>query len=310
MLSPAERVAFVDKLSRTGVAAVEAAAFVNAQLVPQMGGAAEIMSGIHRAEGVAYPVLVPNVRGFEAAATAGANVVALMASASESFSLNNVNSGVRESLDRALGIAAEARRRGLGVRAYLSCCLGCPFEGAISPVAVAELARALHEGGCEEIVLSDTIGTGTPGHLGAVLRLVLPHVPPEHLAVHLHDTYGQALANIHCALQHGIATIDSSAAGLGGCPFAGPGAAGNVATEDVVYMLDGLGIESGVDFGAVVEAGEYICARLGRPNASKAALSSRRREEGSCAPARGGARLPRGQADAPLWWPAFSDRAA
>jgi len=200
-----------------------------------------------------------------------------MTAASETFSRTNTNASVAEAVGRALEITTAARQRGVGVRGYISCCLGCPFEGAVAPELVAELARALHAGGCEEVVVSDTIGTGTPGSMGAVLAATLAHVPVEDVAVHLHDTYGQALANILTALQHGVATVDASAAGLGGCPFAGPGAAGNVATEDVVYMLEGMGIETGVDLLRVVDAGEWITQQLGRPNASKAALATLRR---------------------------------
>lgn len=282
-LDVATRAAFVGRLSQTGVAAVEAAAFVSPKAVPQMYGGADVMKAVlsgsvnAREHGVDYPVLVPNLRGFESAVASGARSVAVMTAASDTFSRNNVNSTIAQAKDRALAIAAEGHKRGIAVRGYLSCALGCPFEGDVAPAVVAEIAKALYEGGCYEIVISDTIGTGTPGGMHSVLQHVLPHVPIENLAVHCHDTYGQALANIYCALQHGVATIDSSAAGLGGCPFAGPGAAGNVATEDVVYMLDGLGIESGVDFEAVVSAGEHICKELGRKNASKAALAYLRR---------------------------------
>ena len=276
--------------------------------------------------GVAYPVLVPNLKGFEAACASGATRVAVMAAASETFSRNNVNSSIAQATERALEIAAEAAPRGVAVRGYLSCALGCPFEGAVPPELVASLALELYNGGCYEVAISDTIGTGTPGSMARVLQLTLAAgVPVERLAVHCtppgthpsaplrdsqrspcspgphlhatpplptgHDTYGQALANILTALQHGVATIDSSAAGLGGCPFAGPGAAGNVATEDVIFMLDGLGIDTGVDFDAVAECGAWIVEQLGRANASKAGLASlRRREHGACLPI-GGATL-------------------
>jgi len=293
VLSPRQRIAFIERLSQTGVAAVEAAAFVNPKRVPQMGGAAEVMSGVPLdTPGVAYPVLVPNLKGFEAACASGATRVAVMAAASETFSRNNVNSSIAQATERALEIAAEAAPRGVAVRGYLSCALGCPFEGAVPPELVASLALELYNGGCYEVAISDTIGTGTPGSMARVLQLTLAAgVPVERLAVHCHDTYGQALANILTALQHGVATIDSSAAGLGGCPFAGPGAAGNVATEDVIFMLDGLGIDTGVDFDAVAECGAWIVEQLGRANASKAGLASlRRREHGACLPI-GGATL-------------------
>jgi len=265
-------------LSHTGVSSVEAASFVHPKLVPQMAGGAEVMMGIMgEASDVDFPVLVPNLRGFEDAVKAGAETVAVMTAASETFSSQNVNSTLQQQLDRAAAIVSEASKRGLRSRGYISCALGCPFEGPIRAEAVASIAQALHESGCKEIVLSDTIGAGTPGDMAALLAETLPLVPVEHLAVHCHDTYGQALANIMCALQHGISIVDSSVAGLGGCPFAGPGASGNVATEDVVYMLHGLGIETGVDFERVVDAGAYIVHQLGRPNASKAALASLRR---------------------------------
>jgi len=265
-------------LSHTGVSSVEAASFVSPKLVPQMAGGTEVMSSIcDEAPGVDFPVLVPNLRGFDDAVKAGAHTVAVMTAASETFSEKNVNSTLQQQIERANAIIAEASRQGLSSRGYISCSLGCPFEGPIAPTAVASIARALYEAGCEEIVLSDTIGTGTPGDMSALLAETLPHVPVENLAVHCHDTYGQALANILCALQHGVATIDSSVAGLGGCPFAGPGASGNVATEDVVYMLHGLGIETGVDFDRVCQAGAFIVEALGRSNASKAGLASLRR---------------------------------
>lgn len=285
-LDPATRVAFVELLSRTGAASVEAAAFVSPKAVPQMDGAAAVMSGVSRHAGVDYPVLVPNMKGFEAAVASGATSVALMTAASETFSKRNVKASVAGSMDRALEVAAAAKARGMGVRGYISCCLGCPFEGEVEAELVADLSKALYEGGCDEIAISDTIGTGTPGSMSRVLHATLRHVPVEALAVHCHDTYGQALANIYCALQHGVATVDASAAGLGGCPFAGPGAAGNVATEDVVYMLDGLGIETGVDFDAVVDAGAWVVAQLGRTNASKAGVATlRRRQNAPCPPA-------------------------
>ena len=284
-LSVDQRLEFIEMLSHTGVHAVEVAAFVNAKRVPQMAGAADIMSSLApRADRLPYPVLVPNMTGFRAAVNAGAKSVAVMASASETFSRNNVNSTIEESVERSIEIAAEAAKLNVSCRAYLSCALGCPFEGAVAPSVVADIAARLFtdaNGAVYEVVLSDTIGTGTAGDMAKLLRLTLPRVPAHALAVHSHDTYGQALANIYCALEHGIATVDSSVAGLGGCPFAGPGAAGNVATEDVVYMLNGLDIETGVDFDRVVDAGEWAVAQLGRENASKAALASLRRGRGS-----------------------------
>lgn len=294
ILPPETRIDLCRKLSRTGAAAVETAAFVNPKLVPQMSGAADIVQALadasqqqHMGKGC-LPVLVPNLRGYHAATTAGAQSFAVMTAASETFSQNNIRMSVQQSTEMALSIVAEAKRHGQATRGYVSTALGCPFEGPVSPRAVADLSRQLYEGGCDEIVIADTIGTGTPGSMAAVLALTLAHVPAADIAVHCHDTYGQALANIYCALLHDVSTIDSSVAGLGGCPFAGPGAAGNVATEDVVYMLNGLGIETGVDYDAVVNIGEWVVAELGRDNASKAALASIRRRQAAACHTRGG----------------------
>jgi len=277
VLDAAERTAFINMLSMTGVASVEAASFVHPKLVPQMAGAAEIMQTIRRHKHVAYPVLVPNRRGYDDALKAGSSAVAVMCSASNTFAQRNVKQTMQQQVEGAVELAADAVGRGVPIRGYISCALGCPFEGAVPVEVVVALAKALADAGCDEVVLADTIGTGTPGGMAALLASVQPQVPVERLAVHCHDTYGQALANILVALQHGVASIDSSVAGLGGCPFAGPGAAGNVATEDVLYMLHGLGIETGVDFDRVVLAGEYIIGKLGRGNASKAAVASLRR---------------------------------
>ena len=277
-LTTSQKLAFIDRLSRTGVSAVEAAAFVSPERVPQMAGASEIMRSLRPAPGVKYSALIPNLKGFEAAVDTGTlDRVCVLTAASETFSERNVNASIAGSTERALDVAAAAKARGIAVRGYISCCLGCPFEGEVDPTLVAELAKALYEGGCDEVMISDTIGTGTPGSMSKVLAATLQHLPLDSVGVHLHDTYGQALSNILTALQHGVYHVDSSAAGLGGCPFAGPGAAGNVATEDVVYMLNGMGIETGVDFDQVVEAGEYVCGLLGRSNASKAAQASIRR---------------------------------
>ena len=282
LLSAQKRIELCERLSRTGVSAVETAAFVNPKLVPQMSDASEIVRSI-QAPGVELPVLIPNMRGYHAAIAAGAQSVAVMTAASDTFSRNNIRMSVQQSTETALAIVAKAKSSGIATRGYISCALGCPFEGEVHPSAVAEIAKALFDGGCDEIVISDTIGTGTPGSMRSVLALTLPHVPVEHIAVHCHDTWGQALANIYCALMHGVSTIDSSVAGLGGCPFAGPGAAGNVATEDVVYMLDGLGIETGVNLGAVADIGEWVVGELGRGNASKAgAAYLRRRQAAAC----------------------------
>ena len=277
LVETATKVEFINRLSRIGAAAVETTSFVSAKAVPQMADCTAVMDQIERIDGIDYPVLVLNLKGFERALNAGANSVAIMTVPSETFARRNNNCSPSETVDRAEKIARAAIERGVRVRGYVSCSLGCPFEGPIAPQAVAEMAERLHLAGCQEICLADTIGTGTAGSMRLLLENVINKIPAERLAVHCHDTYGQALANIYVALEHGVATIDSSVAGLGGCPFAGPGASGNVATEDVVYMLDGLGIDSGVSFEKAVEAGQFIVDVLGRPNASRASVAYQRR---------------------------------
>ena len=277
----AVKIALIDRLSAAGLPVVEATSFVSPKWVPQMADAAEIMAGIARKPGTAYPVLVPNLRGFEAALAAKAEEVAVFAAASESFSRRNINCSIAESLERFQPVMAAAKQAGLRVRGYVSCVLGCPYEGAIKPAKVAEVSLRLAEMGCYEISLGDTIGIGTPGRAQAMIEAVAAKLPRERLAVHFHDTYGQALANILAALERGIAVVDSSVAGLGGCPYA-PGAGGNVASEDVLYMLQGLGIDTGVDLEALIEAGRFISERLGRQPASKVSLAqagARRRQE-------------------------------
>jgi hydroxymethylglutaryl-CoA lyase len=279
------RIELCNKLAQTGAAAIETTAFVNPKLVPQMSDASEIVRAVQSppGTGLTLPVLIPNMRGYHNAVEAGVKSVAVMTAASETFSQNNIRMSVAQSCETAVAILKEAKANGVATRGYISCCLGCPFEGDVDYSVVASIAKRLYDAGCDEIVISDTIGTGTPGSMATVLDLTLRHVPVSAIAVHCHDTYGQALANIYCALLHGVSTIDSSVAGLGGCPFAGPGAAGNVATEDVVYMLDGLGIQSGVDFDQVVDIGQWVVGELGRENASKAAQASiRRRQATAC----------------------------
>ena len=270
----ATKIAFIDRLSATGLRAIEATAFVSPRWVPQMADAAEVMAGITRRPGVGYPVLVPNTKGLEAALAAGAEEIAVFAAASESFSRKNINCGIAQSLERFRPVVDAAREAGVRVRGYVSCVLGCPYEGDIAPAAVAEVAASLFAMGCYEISLGDTIGTGTPGRARAMVDAVAGRVPRERLAGHFHDTYGQALANIFACLEHGISVFDSSVAGLGGCPYA-RGATGNVATEDVLYMLSGLGIETGVDLDAVIDAGTYISEALGRRPASKVSRAKR-----------------------------------
>ena len=268
------KIAFIDRLSQTGLPAIEATAFVSAKWVPQMADNAQVMAGISRKADVSYPVLVPNMQGFQAAREAGATEIAVFAAASESFSQKNINCSIAESLDRFRPVVEAARQNNIPVRGYISCVLGCPYEGGITAQSVTRVAATLFQMGCYEISLGDTIGVGTPGRAQTMVDAVAGEVPREHLAGHFHDTYGQALANILACMERGIATFDGSVAGLGGCPYA-RGASGNVATEDVLYMLHGLGIETGVDLDAVIDTGRFISDALGRPSASKVALAKR-----------------------------------
>lgn len=274
VLVPAQvKIGLIDRLSDAGLAVVEATSFVSPKWVPQMADNAEVLAGIKRRPGVSYPVLVPNLKGLEAALDAGVEEVALFAAASESFSRKNINCSIGESLERFEPVLAVANERGVRVRGYLSCVLGCPYQGEVAPEAVAEVARRLREMGCYEISLGDTIGVGTPGKARAMVEAVAARVPLERLAVHFHDSYGQGLANILAVLELGIGVVDSAVAGLGGCPYA-PGASGNVASEDLLYMLDGLGIETGVDLDRLIAAGNYISGFLGRPSGSKVARAA------------------------------------
>jgi hydroxymethylglutaryl-CoA lyase len=260
----------IGRLADAGLPAVEATAFVSPKWIPQMADHTEVLEGIKRKPGMSYPVLTPNLKGFEAARAAGATEVAVFGAASESFSRKNINCTIAESIERFRPVTDAAREAGIKVRGYISCVLGCPYEGEIAPAKVAEVARALHDMGCYEISLGDTIGVGTPGKTKAMIEACAREVPIERLAGHYHDTYGQALANIYASLEMGVATFDSSVAGLGGCPYA-KGASGNVATEDVVYMLHGLGIETGIDLDKVVDIGRWICGVIGKEPQSKAA---------------------------------------
>ncbi len=259
----------IGRLADAGLPAVEATAFVSPKWIPQMADHTEVLEGIRRKPGVSYPVLTPNLKGFEAARAAGATEVAVFGAASESFSKKNINCSIAESLERFRPVAEAARKANIKVRGYISCVLGCPYEGDIAPARVAAVARALHDMGCYEISLGDTIGTGTPGRTRAMIEACAREVPIERLAGHYHDTYGQALANIYASLEMGVATFDSSVAGLGGCPYA-KGASGNVATEDVVYMLNGLGIDTGIDLAKLVATGQWICGVIGKEPQSKA----------------------------------------
>ncbi|MBD3653593.1 hydroxymethylglutaryl-CoA lyase [Kangiella sp.] len=265
----------IRRLIDAGETHIEATAFVSPKWVPQMADHHEIMAGLKsfpeaQDGSVWFPVLTPNLKGFEGALAGGAKEVAVFAAASESFSQKNINCSIAESIERFKPVVEAAKEHGIKVRGYVSCVLGCPFEGDIAPEKVAEVAKALYDLGCYEISLGDTIGVGTPNKARAMIAAVAEHVPTNKLACHFHDTYGQALANIYACLELGVATIDSSVAGLGGCPYA-PGATGNVATEDVVYMLNGLGIESGIDLTKLVDAGAYISEQLGRRPVSRAA---------------------------------------
>ena len=264
------KVTLIDMLTGAGFPAVEATSFVSPKWVPQMADAAAVMARITRKPGVRYPVLTPNLKGFESALAAGADEVAVFVAASESFSRRNINCTIAESLERARPVFDAAKPRGLRVRGYVSCVLGCPYEGDVDAAAVADVAAALHAMGAYEVSLGDTIGTGTPGRTRALIGRVGERVPVAALAGHFHDTYGQALANVYAALQMGVASFDCSVGGLGGCPYA-KGATGNVASEDVLYLLEGLGIASGVDMAALRRAGRFIFAFLGRASASRVA---------------------------------------
>ena len=266
------KVELIHRLCNAGLSVIEATAFVSPKWVPQMADASDVMARILRKPGVTYPVLAPNLKGLEAAIAAGATEVAVFGAASESFSQKNINCSIAESLDRFRPVVAAARDANIAVRGYVSCVLGCPYEGEIAPQKVTDVAKALFDMGAYEISLGDTIGTGTPGKAQAMIEAVANQVAIEKLAAHFHDTYGQALANLLAVLQMGVATIDSSVAGLGGCPYA-KGASGNVATEDVVYMLNGLGIETGVDLEKLAETGSWITGKIGRQSGSKANLA-------------------------------------
>jgi hydroxymethylglutaryl-CoA lyase len=275
-LPTATKVEFIDRLSRTGLTVIEAGSFVSPKSVPQMADTAEVLARIQRAPGVSYPVLVPNLKGLETARAARAKEVAVFTAASESFVQKNIHCSIADSLERFGAVAAAAGAAGIRVRGYISCVVGCPYEGAVPIERVADVAARLLQLGCYEISLGDTIGVGTPVKTQAMLAGVTARVPAQKLAVHFHDTYGQALANLLAALEMGIAVIDSSVAGLGGCPYA-PGASGNVASEDVLYMLDGMGVETGVDLKALAEAGWFIARALKREPASKASIALWRR---------------------------------
>jgi hydroxymethylglutaryl-CoA lyase len=264
-ITTGQKIALIEALADAGLGTIEAGSFVNPKWVPQMADSEAVFHGIRRRPGVRYSALTPNLQGLQRAFAAGADEVAVFASASEGFSQRNINCGIRESLQRFEPVLATAGEAGLRVRGYVSCVLGCPYDGAVSPQAVLQVSRALLDMGCYEVSLGDTIGVGSAGGMQRLLATLVPALGAERLALHCHNTYGQALANLLVGLQWGIARIDTAVAGLGGCPYA-RGASGNVATEDVLYLLHDLGIETGVDLDAVVAAGNRVCALLGRQN--------------------------------------------
>ncbi len=275
---PAVKARLIDMLAEAGLTAIESGSFVSPKWVPQMAGTPEVLAAITRRPGVSYPVLVPNLKGLEAAEEAGGiDEIAVFGAASEAFSQKNINCSVEESLARFAPVAERALANGWRVRGYVSCVLGCPYEGEVAPAKVAAVAERLLAMGCYEISLGDTIGTGTPLAAQAMVEAVAQVVPVEKLAAHFHDTYGQALANILAVMEKGVAVVDSSVAGLGGCPYA-KGASGNVASEDVLYMLDGMGVRTGVDLDRLIAAGAFISDHLRRPTGSKVA-----RARGGCA---------------------------
>ena len=267
-ISANDKIALIEKLSDAGIKYIESGSFVSPKWVPQMATSTEVFEKINREQGVTYAALTPNMRGFEGAMAVNASEVAIFGAASESFSQKNINCSIEESLERFAPIMAAAQKANIKVRGYVSCVLGCPYEGDIAPEQVAKVAIKLYQMGCYEISLGDTIGVGTPANVTKMIQAVSARVPTDKLAVHFHDTYGQALTNIYAALQMGIKVVDSAIAGLGGCPYA-KGASGNVATEDVVYMLNGLGIETAIDFNKLLEAGWYISEKLGKAPVSK-----------------------------------------
>ena len=271
-LTPTERIAFIELLSNAGLSQIEAGSFVSPTRIPQLADTDQVFKGLPSNTAVRYFALVPNVKGLEDAIDAGVKDIAVFTAASDAFTKKNINCSVEESLERIAALMPIAEQHNLRVRGYVSCTLGCPYEGQIDPERVATVSKSLMDLGCYELSLGDTIGIGTPEKARQLIRTVRKQVPLSALAAHFHDTYGQALANLYAVLQEGVAVIDSAIAGLGGCPYA-RGASGNVATEDVLYMLNGLGIETGVDINALLRANHYVCSHLGQPNHSKVAAA-------------------------------------
>ncbi len=272
-IATSTKIELVDRLSQTGLKLIEAGSFVSPKWVPQMADSGEVFARISRQGGVRYAALVPNLIGFKAAVDAKADEIAVVTAASETFARRNVNRSIAETLERTAEICAAAKAQSIPVRGYISCALWCPFEGRVEAKTVADIAERLLRLGCYEISLGDTVGKGTPAEVEQLVDMVSVHVPIERIAMHFHDTYGQALANVLTALTRGVAVVDSSVAGVGGCPYA-PGAGGNLASEDVLYMLDGLGIETGVDLATLIDAGRFISKHLGRAPASKVNVAS------------------------------------
>jgi len=272
IIPTAIKVELINRLSDCGLTHIESASFVSPKWVPQMGDATEVMAGISRKAGVTYAALTPNMKGLESAIAAKADEVAVFSAASEAFTQKNINCSIAESLERFAPIMETARNHGMKVRGYVSTVMGCPYQGDVDPKQVALVAKAMFEMGCYEISLGDTIGVGTPLKAKRMLEAVSKEIPINHLAAHFHDTYGQAIGNLFAVLEEGIAVIDASVAGLGGCPYA-KGASGNVATEDVLYLLKGLGIETGIDLQKLINTGDWITTQLNRANGSKVALA-------------------------------------
>lgn len=273
----AVKIELIERLVACGLRSVEATSFVSPKWVPQLADAAEVFAGLRKQPAIRYPVLVPNLQGLERALAVGVQEVAVFAAASEAFSQRNINASIAESLQRFAPLMDKASEAGVSVRGYVSTVLGCPYQGDVALADVVRVAKQLYQAGCYEISLGDTIGVGTPRKARAMLQAVASEIPMSALAVHFHDTWGQAIANIHACLEAGVRIVDSAVAGLGGCPYAA-GASGNVATEDVVYLLDGLGLTHGVDLAALAETGEWISGQLGRVSASKSGRAMRARQ--------------------------------
>ncbi len=281
LVPTAVKLELIDRLGAAGLSAIEATSFVSPKWVPQMGDNTAVMTALVRRPGVAYPVLVPNLKGLEQALQVGATEIAVFGAASEAFSQKNINCSIAESLERFRPVTEQALAAGLKVRGYVSCVMGCPYEGFVAPQAVAEVTARLADLGCYEVSLGDTIGSGNPGAARRMIEAVAKVLPVERQAGHYHDTWGMAIANIYASLEMGMAVFDSSVAGLGGCPYAA-GASGNVATEDVVHLLHGLGLDTGVDFALLADTGAWISAQLGRASQSKAARAWAAKQQATC----------------------------